>query len=152
MYVSLTYPLSIVQHTSSQIVEHCKLESSTTPDNIVWSTVTSCWANNVCQFDLSLRIIWAAGFYWITLSACQGVGMKVMGQLCSGCPSWDVVDLLFKSSFEKLFGLGVPVWLSDLGVCQVIALTVDVGGGGAFVDLGVFAVESSFGGSWGTER
>ena len=54
MYVSLTYPLNIVQHTLSQIVEHCKLESLTTPDNIVWSTVTSCWANNVCQFDLSL--------------------------------------------------------------------------------------------------
>ena len=54
MYVSLTYPLNIVQHTLSQIVEHCKLESLTTPDNIVWSTVTSCWANNVCQFVLSL--------------------------------------------------------------------------------------------------
>ena len=54
MYVSLTYPLNIVQHTLSQIVEHCKLESLTTPDNIVLSTVTSCWANNVCQFDLSL--------------------------------------------------------------------------------------------------
>ena len=25
MYVSLTYPLNIVQHTLSQIVEHCKL-------------------------------------------------------------------------------------------------------------------------------
>ena len=54
MYVSLTYPLNIVQHTLSQIVEHCKLDSLTTPNNIVWSTVTSCWANNVCQFDLSL--------------------------------------------------------------------------------------------------
>ena len=52
MYVSLAYPLNIVQHTLSQIVEHCKLESLTTLDNIVWSTVTSCWANNVCQFDL----------------------------------------------------------------------------------------------------
>ena len=50
MYVGLTYPLNIVQHTLSQIVEHRKLESLTTPDNIVWSTVTSCWANNVCQF------------------------------------------------------------------------------------------------------
>ena len=56
MYVSLTYPLKIVQHTLSQIVEHCKLESLTTADNIVWSTVTSCWANNVCQFDLSLTL------------------------------------------------------------------------------------------------
>ena len=55
MYVSLTYTLNIVQHTLSQIVEHCKLESLTTPDNIVWSTVTSCCANNVCQFDLSLK-------------------------------------------------------------------------------------------------
>ena len=36
MYVSLTYPLNIVQHTLSQIVEHCKLESLTTPYNIVW--------------------------------------------------------------------------------------------------------------------
>ena len=53
MYVSLTYPLNIVQHTLWQIVEHCKLESLTTPDNIVWSTVTSCWASSVCQFDLS---------------------------------------------------------------------------------------------------
>ena len=55
MYVSLTYPLNIVQHTLSQIVEHSKLKSLTSPDNIVWSTVTSCWANNVCQFDLSLK-------------------------------------------------------------------------------------------------
>ena len=57
MYVSLTYLLNIVQHTLSQIVEHCKLESLTTPDNIVWSTVTSCWVNNVCQFDLSLSVL-----------------------------------------------------------------------------------------------
>ena len=55
MYVSLTYPFNIVQHTLSHIVEHCKLESLTTPNNIVWSTVTSCWTNNVCQFDRSLR-------------------------------------------------------------------------------------------------
>ena len=39
MYVSLTYPLNIVQHTLSQIVEHCKLES--TPDNIVWPPPTT---------------------------------------------------------------------------------------------------------------
>ena len=53
MYVSLTYPFNIVQHTLSHIVEHCKLDSLTTPDNIVWSTVTSCWTNNVRQFDPS---------------------------------------------------------------------------------------------------
>ena len=47
MYVSLTYPFNIVQHTLSHIVEHRKLDSLATPDNIVWSTVTSCWTNNV---------------------------------------------------------------------------------------------------------
>ena len=56
MYVSLTYPFNIVQHTLSHIVEQCKSESLTSPDNIVWSTVTSCWANNVCQFDRSLKV------------------------------------------------------------------------------------------------
>ena len=55
MYVSLTYPFNIVQHTLSDTVEHRKLDSLATPDNIVWSTVTSCWTNNVCQFDPSLR-------------------------------------------------------------------------------------------------
>ena len=54
MYVSLTYPFNIVQHTLSHIVEHCKLDSLATTDNIVWSTVTSCWTNNVRQFDPSL--------------------------------------------------------------------------------------------------
>ena len=54
MYVSLIYPLNIVQHTLSHIVEHRKLDSLATPDNIVWSTVTSCWTNNVGQFDPSL--------------------------------------------------------------------------------------------------
>ena len=41
MYVSLTYPFNIVQYTLSQIVEHRKLDSLATLDNIVWSTVTS---------------------------------------------------------------------------------------------------------------
>ena len=45
MYVSLTYPFNIVQHTLSHIVEHHKLDNLVTPDNIVWSTVTSCWTN-----------------------------------------------------------------------------------------------------------
>ena len=54
MYVSLAYPFNIVQHTLSHIVEHRKLDSLATPDNIVWSTVTSCWTNNVHQFDSSL--------------------------------------------------------------------------------------------------
>ena len=40
MYASLTYPFNIVQHTLSHIVEHRKLDSLATPDNIVWSTVT----------------------------------------------------------------------------------------------------------------
>ena len=53
MYDSLTYPFSIVQYTLSHIVEHRKLDSLATPDNIVWSTVTSCWTNNVRQFDPS---------------------------------------------------------------------------------------------------
>ena len=55
MYVSLTYPFNIVQHTLSHIVEQCKLDSLATSDNIVWSTVTSYWSNNVRQFDPSLR-------------------------------------------------------------------------------------------------
>ena len=53
MYDSLTYPFIIVQYTLSHIVEHRKLDSLATPDNIVWSTVTSCWTNNVRQFDPS---------------------------------------------------------------------------------------------------
>ena len=56
MYVSLTYPFNIVQHTLSHIVEHRKLDSLTTPDKIVWSTVTSCWTNNVRQFVPSLML------------------------------------------------------------------------------------------------
>ena len=76
MYVSLTYPLNIVQHTLSQIVEHCKLESLTTPDNIVWSTVTSCWANNVCQFDLSLSVIKETE---------DATPLRVDGISCKGC-------------------------------------------------------------------
>ena len=56
MYFSLTYPFNIVQHTSSHIVEHRKSDSLATPDNIVWSTMTSCWTNNVRQFDPSLTI------------------------------------------------------------------------------------------------
>ena len=36
MYVSLTYPFNIVQHTLSHIVEHRKFDSLATPDNIVW--------------------------------------------------------------------------------------------------------------------
>ena len=51
MYVSLTYPFNIVQQTLSHILEHGKLDSLATPNNIVWSTVTSCWTNNVRQFD-----------------------------------------------------------------------------------------------------
>ena len=35
MYVSLTYPFNIVQHTLSHIVEHSKLDSLATPDNII---------------------------------------------------------------------------------------------------------------------
>ena len=54
MYVSLTYPFNIVQHTLLHIVEHRKLDSLATPNNIVWLTVTSCWTNNVRQFDPSL--------------------------------------------------------------------------------------------------
>ena len=45
LYVSLTYPFNIVQHTLSHIVEHCKLDSLATPDNIVWSTVMSPWTS-----------------------------------------------------------------------------------------------------------
>ena len=56
MYVSLTNPFNIVQHTLSHIVEHRKLDSLATPDNIVWLTVTSCWTNNVRQFDPSRRL------------------------------------------------------------------------------------------------
>ena len=41
MYVTLTYPFNIVQHTS-HIIEHRKLDSLATPDNIVWSAVSSC--------------------------------------------------------------------------------------------------------------
>ena len=55
---------TLLAHTLSQIVEHCKLESLTTPDNIVWSTVTSCWANNVCQFDLSLTVRSICSHFW----------------------------------------------------------------------------------------
>ena len=54
MYVSLTYPFNIAQHKLSHIVEHRKLDSLATPDNTVWSTVTSCWTDNVRQFDPSL--------------------------------------------------------------------------------------------------
>ena len=54
MYVSLTYPFNIVQYILSHIGEHRKLDSLATPDNIVWSTVMSCWTNNVRQFDPSL--------------------------------------------------------------------------------------------------
>ena len=56
MYVSLTYPFNIVQHTLSHIVEHRKLDGLATPDNIVWLTVTSCWTNNVHQFDPNLSL------------------------------------------------------------------------------------------------
>ena len=56
LYVSLTYHFNIVRHTLSHIVEHRKLGSLATPDNIVWSTVTSCWTNNVRQFDPSLSL------------------------------------------------------------------------------------------------
>ena len=56
MHVSFTYPFNIVQHTLSHIVEHRKLDSLATPDNIVWSTVTSCWTNSVRQFDPILLI------------------------------------------------------------------------------------------------
>ena len=56
MYVSLTYPFKIVQHTLLHIVEHRKSDSLATPDNIVRSTVTSCWTNNVLQFDPSLSM------------------------------------------------------------------------------------------------
>ena len=54
MYVALTCPFNIVQHKLSHIVEQCKLDSLATPNNIVWSTVTSCWTNNVRQFDPNL--------------------------------------------------------------------------------------------------
>ena len=50
-------PFNIVQHTLAHIVEHRKLDSLATSDNIVWSTVTSCWTNNVHQFDPSLPCI-----------------------------------------------------------------------------------------------
>ena len=56
MYVCLTYPFNIAQHTLSHIVEDCKLDGLATPDNIVWFTVTSCWTNNVHQFDSSLSL------------------------------------------------------------------------------------------------
>ena len=44
----------VVQYTLSHIVEHRKLDSLATPDNTVWSTMTSCWTNNVRQFGTSL--------------------------------------------------------------------------------------------------
>ena len=52
MYVSLTYPFNIVKH----IVENRKLDSLAAPNNIVWSNVTSCWTNNVRQFDPGLSL------------------------------------------------------------------------------------------------
>ena len=45
MYVSLIYLFNIIQHILSHIVEHRKLDSLTTPENIVWSTMTSCWTS-----------------------------------------------------------------------------------------------------------
>ena len=73
MCVSLTYPFNIVQHTLSHIVEHRKLDSLATPDNIVGSTVTSCWTNNVRQFDPSLSY----EFKWN--KNLLGTGHKVQG-------------------------------------------------------------------------
>ena len=72
--------------------------------------------------------------------------MEAVGQLCSGCRWGDVVDLLFDSLCEKLsgvwgsslsFGFGGPPLRCFGGGCGV-------GVGGSFVDLGVFAVGSSF--------
>ena len=82
MYVSLTYPFNIVQHTLSHIVEQRKLDSLATLDNIVWSTVTSCWANSVRQFDPSLRhtcfrnereSLWKSFFKWSHFSLRAGL-------------------------------------------------------------------------------
>ena len=56
---------------------------------------------------------------------------------------WSIFHLIL---YEKNFlESGAPVCLLDLEVCQFVALAVDVGGRGAFVDLGAFAVGSSFG-------
>ena len=54
MYVSLTYSFKIVQHTVSHIVEHRKLDSLATPDNIV----TSLWRHCDVMLDQQCSSIW----------------------------------------------------------------------------------------------
>ena len=51
MYVSLTYPFNIVQHTLPHTVEHRKLDSLATVENIVWSTCPAHDVTNFIDFD-----------------------------------------------------------------------------------------------------
>ena len=60
MTIYTWYPLIPLQDCSTHIVTHCstpQVGQFGHPNNIVWLIVTSCWTNNVRQFDPSLSVI-----------------------------------------------------------------------------------------------
>ena len=102
MLITLTYPFNIVQYTLSHIVEHCKLDSLATPDNIIWSTVTACWTSNVRQFDSSLwnTTQWKTVYHWpLYLRWEAGV---IRSQWSNFLPSWLTDSLVFSDRETKV--------------------------------------------------